>query len=362
MTGTAAKMAIEIAPFLIPGVNTYYGMYKMGQGLAFVLPTFYKSIEGIFLGDSSNGDETKLWKAMNSAQGYLSKFNQRSVSDEGNQGLLNFEQLGNLVTDIYSQIYEQRAAATLSQFFYKKKEADYLKKLAESSKEQLESFGKSEFGQNRIFGQLGKIGETATEEQAQKLGQKAAAKISELNTAIKKRSQLAKNLSLSYMAMTQSAQVYGEALEGGYDRRTAGAAALLSASGQFWLMSKASLGEWFLDESVGYTREGAQMAKSVNSLISKEFAPLKEGIEAMGFDKQAGKLAIGSTFKKIKDNTIRYISSANTSDGLVANISRNSVIEGLEEVSEQAVIDTVKGITDFLSSVGFTGNQGTFGG
>lgn len=61
ITGTSAKLLVEIAPFLIPGVQTFYGAYKMSMGLAFVLPTFYKAIEGIFLGDNiSNGNETPL--------------------------------------------------------------------------------------------------------------------------------------------------------------------------------------------------------------------------------------------------------------------------------------------------------------
>lgn len=56
--GTTAKLAAEIAPFLIPGVNTVYGGFKMALGLATVLPTFYKAIEGIFLGDTTTNNET----------------------------------------------------------------------------------------------------------------------------------------------------------------------------------------------------------------------------------------------------------------------------------------------------------------
>jgi hypothetical protein len=60
VVGTVSKLAVEIAPFLIPGVNTFYGAYKMAKGLTYVLPVFYKSIEGIFLGDSTVGNETAL--------------------------------------------------------------------------------------------------------------------------------------------------------------------------------------------------------------------------------------------------------------------------------------------------------------
>ena len=66
---------------------------------------------------------------MNASQGYLAKYNQRSVSDKSQGSLFNYEQLGGIVSDIYSQIYEQRAAAGLSKFFYKSQEAEYLKTL-----------------------------------------------------------------------------------------------------------------------------------------------------------------------------------------------------------------------------------------
>jgi len=58
--GTAAKLVVEIAPFLIPQTAAVYGAYKAAKGLAFVLPTFYKAIEGIFLGDDSIGNETEM--------------------------------------------------------------------------------------------------------------------------------------------------------------------------------------------------------------------------------------------------------------------------------------------------------------
>ena len=58
--GTTFKIASEIAPFLIPGFNIFYGGLKMAIGLFSVLPTFYKAGEGIFLGDNEDGVETDL--------------------------------------------------------------------------------------------------------------------------------------------------------------------------------------------------------------------------------------------------------------------------------------------------------------
>lgn len=352
ITGTTAKLIVEIAPFLIPGVNTFYGSYKMAMGLAFVLPTFYKSIDAIFNGDTSSGNETPLWKAMNSSQGYLAKLNQRSTSDEGSSSFFNYEQLGGLVSDVYSQIYEQRAAAGLSKFFYKDKEAAYLAKLGETAKEDLNKLG--------ILDTIRGI--KRPDEAYRKIGAAAGSKISELSDVIKKRSNLAKSLNLTYMAMTQSEQVYADALEGGYDRRTAGAATLMSAAGQFALMFNNPLGDWFLDKTVGYTSDKAGMIKAVNKLVKDKFPQIQEGINKLATNKLEGKKLLGGTFKGIKDNIKNYINLANTSEGIGGDIVRNGVIEGIEEVSEQAVMDLSKGVVDFLSYAGVTDNKGTFGG
>lgn len=353
MASTAAKLVVEIAPFLIPGVQTFYGGYKMAMGLAYVLPTFYKAIEGLFTGDVSAGNESDLWKAMNSSQGYLAKYNQSSVSEEGNTSLFNFEQLGSMVSDIYSQIYEQRAAASLSLLFYKSKEVDYLEKLKGAAEKDL--------------GRLAMIDKITGIERPdigyEKLAQKAASKIQELSDVNKKRSLLAKDLNLAYMAMTQSADIYGDALAGGYDRRTAGAAALLAASGQFALMRNNPLGDWFLDKTVGYEQEKAGMLKAYKKeLREKGYKEIQDNLTKMGVDKAAGKFALGKTFGKLKSKISNFIEESNTMSGIGGNIARNAAIEGIEEVSEQAVVDMSKGVIDFLSYTGVTSNKGSFGG
>ena len=55
-----AKLALELAPFFIPGVNVYYGGLKMAMGLASALPIFYKAGEGILTGDTTTGNESEM--------------------------------------------------------------------------------------------------------------------------------------------------------------------------------------------------------------------------------------------------------------------------------------------------------------
>lgn len=346
--GTTAKLLVEIAPFFIPGVNTIYGKYKMAMGLSYVLPTFYKAIEGLFLNDVSAGNETALWKTLNKTQGYLAKFNQNSVSDEASA--FGYEQLGSLVTDVFSQIYEQRAAASLSTYFYKNKDQAYVKKLSELAEKELRAVS--------VYDELTRTAERS-KDLYKRIGEAAGAQISELTSLDKKRSSLAKALNLSYMAMTQSADVYGDALAGGYDRRTAGAAALIAASGQYALMMNNRMGNWFLDKTTGYDTSNMEMRRAVRRFINKEMPEIKEGIDKLGTNTSAGRNIIGGAFKKVKN----FIQDSGTDETLAQSLKRNAIIEGVEEVSEQAVIDATKGIVDFLSYAGFTGNDNaSFGG
>ena len=90
------------------------------------MPTFYKAFEGILAGDK----KTSLSDVATSAENYMAKFNQISVSDKAQESFFNYEQIVQMTGDIFSQIYEQRAAANLSKLFYKTNNPEYLTKLA----------------------------------------------------------------------------------------------------------------------------------------------------------------------------------------------------------------------------------------
>lgn len=127
IVGTSFKLAAQIAPYVIPGVNAYYGGVTAAINLAAVMPTFYKALEGMLLGDKVTG-ATKLATA---GENYLSKFVQNSISDESQDSLFNYEQMGQLVTSVFAQIYQQRAAATLATFVKSPKNKLFDKKLKE---------------------------------------------------------------------------------------------------------------------------------------------------------------------------------------------------------------------------------------
>jgi len=174
------------------------------------------------------------------------------VSDEGSESLFGVEQMTQMVSSIFSQIYEQRAAASLSKLIYR---GD---KLVEGETKRLAN----EINQKLVSEALeGKI----KFEDIGALSQAAMEKIPTLQSVIKKQSDLSKALSLGYMAIVSTSDIYGQAIEGGYDRRTAGFAALAAAAGQYGIMMNNRMGTWFLDKTTGYSEETnkALMRKSV---------------------------------------------------------------------------------------------------
>ena len=217
--GTVFKLAAEIAPVFIPGVGTYYGGVRAAVGLASALPTFYKAVEGLLLGD----EETSLTKSATALEGWMSKYTASSVSDEASDSMFGFEQMSSMVSDIFTQIYEQRAMASLSKMVMN---GD---KLMNSKATELANKINTDLIQNAIAGKI-KIDEIP------ELAKAAMEKIPELKSVIAKQSQLSKALSLGYMALISTSDIYGEALNSGYDRRTAGFAALTSAAGQYTVM------------------------------------------------------------------------------------------------------------------------------
>ena len=344
--GTSMKLMSEIAPYLIPGFNIFYGGLKAASTLAGVLPTFYKAGEGLLLGEQSKGVETNLWRSMNSVEGFMSKYTAKSFSDKSSDSMWNYEQLGSIVTEVFSQIYQQRAAASLSKLLYKVDDATELEKvkvLADKKVRELVSKGL-----------------VVNKEQAESAAEVAFKTIYGESEKLKKMSDLSRKLSVGYMALVQSGEVYGEALEAGYDRRTAGFTALAAAAGQFGLMSNNELGSWFLDKSVGYT-EGASKAQ-IRKLARSLSEDAAKGMKTLEVDKVAGKAALGNAFSKFKNKLKDAVVDPMTYSTLGENLWKKSIIEGVEEVSEEIVIDMAKGIADVMGALGLTAKKGSFGG
>jgi hypothetical protein len=333
-------MAAEIAPLLIPwGVGQAYAGVKAAVSLAAVMPTFYKAVEGLLLGDSK--DYSKEWST--AAENYMAKFSAQSTSDEATGKIFSYEGMTQMVSDIFSQIYEQRAAASLSQIITKTKGLKFDAK----QQEYLNRINK-DLIDNVLTGKIDK-------DKAIELSKRAMEKIPELASFKNAQSKLAKSLSLGYMALTSTGEIYGEALESGYDRRTAGFASLAAAGGQYAIMMNNRLGDWFLDETTGYNQHVNRAL--INKTVKNYLKEVDEGFKTFRASPTKGKEALGVTFKKMQ-NSIKDIFSNPTVLG--EELMKNAFIEGVEEVTEEVVLDATKGMVDVMSYLGLTAKKGSF--
>jgi hypothetical protein len=262
--GTIMKTAAKIAPYFIPYVNTFWGGATAVMSLAEVMPTFAKMLEGLAVGDR----ETAFTRKMNSLENYFKRFD-TSYSDEAQGKLFGMEQLGSTVSDIFGQLYQMRFMAGLARYG----KFSY----AEANKKGYENFLRNHGEEFAGLVRSGKIKQT--ENGVIDFWKSIAASSPEMQQVMAQQSQLAKKLSLGYMALTSSADVYQEALQGGYSRRVAGLAALAATAGQYGIMMNNELGTWFLNKTTGYTegenrRLMRQAIKPLYDQIAKEIEVL----------------------------------------------------------------------------------------
>lgn len=311
--GTAMKIVASALPYMIPfgGFNTYYGAFTAITGLASVLPTFYKSMEGLF----TFGNDTALTAPATRLENWFRKF-KPGMSQHGRESLFSVEQVGNMLADVFGQLYQQRAAASLANFIYKVpklKNADNALEFAKYKED---------------WDKINKAG---------------------------------KAFSLGYMALVSTADVYNDAIQNGYDKFTAGLAALASAGALFGIMNfnegANGLGTWFLDATTGYNHEVTRAP------ITKAAKSLYKDIQGTVHDTLVGKGTkdpLSTIFSRFKLKTVNWLDDAFRVAG--EDVWKNAVVEGVEEVSEEVVQDSIKGIIDTLSWLGFTPSKGSFGG
>ena len=336
--GATLKMGVGIAPFLIPGVGQVYAGLKVFTGLASVMPTFAKSFEAV-LTNENNINAFTQW------ENYTAKFKAKSFSDKNEGSLWNAEQMVSMVGDIFSQLYEQRAAASLSTLFSKAHKLEEAKRLEIAEK----------LGTNTIFRGLAKG--ITDGEQLKTMASEATKRLPEILANTKSTSTLSKGLSLGYMALTSTADVFSETLEAGYDRRVAGFAALASASGMYALMMNNRMGEWFLDKSVGFNPEVSRTTmnkavKEYTSSIAKAMDKINSGLV------KEGKKDLGKIFSQIHSKGQNLLTPSALGESLV----KNAIIESIEEITEEITMDAVKGVIDTISYLGLLDKKGSFGG
>lgn len=106
--GTVAKTVTTTLPYLIPGVGEVLGGATAFLALNRVLPVLGKAIAGIAGSDGTDD----FSKQLNQYEGWFAKFDP-SVSDNAQEHLVNFENLGNLISSVSGQLFQQKMVGAI---------------------------------------------------------------------------------------------------------------------------------------------------------------------------------------------------------------------------------------------------------
>ena len=317
--GQIMKTAFSIAPLLIPYVNTVYGLITGGALLSEALATFGKAgVEALDSDYSSN----KIWRGFNKYTGYMNRF-ERSLSDKGSESMLNFEQAANLVLDVASQLWQQRAIAQIPSYLkLDKQSTSAIKKLrAQYGEQYLKKFGKT-------LDQAIKDGDTTA------LNWEVGKMIESNYKHIQKMQKRAEDLSKLYMVLTQTEGVYDTFKENNFDSVST-AIGLLAVGYGFHRLFKTSLGDIAL-KGLGLD----DLARQTKNITKQVIDDSKSAFESIA------KTSSGTVSQQVAKSKIqefgtkfaeKFKTLLNNSDGIGANMLK----EGLEEVSEEFLQDSV---------------------
>lgn len=175
-----------------------------------------------------------------------------------------------------------------------------------------------------------------------------------------RQSEFAKALSLGYMSMTASAGIYGEALDGGYNRRTAGVAALLAAGTNYGIMAGNSMGDWFLDKTTGYSTN--MNTKVIKDAISPYLKDVEASLKLMDITPELGKASLKTTLLNAKASIASAFDSLSYGS---EDYWKTSLVQGTEMAAIKGTEDATKGMIDAAASLGITkrkDNTEGFGG
>lgn len=320
--GIVMKSLVSVLPYLTP-LKGYYGAFTMVMQLANTMPILYKSLENVVSGDKNS----LMFQNAIALENWFAKW-ERSKSDKGRSGFFNLENIGELVVDTFGQLYQQRAAAKLAPKVLSLFDED----IARASK------------YNKLL-QAGKLEE--------------AAKMQNL-VDLKKLNKASSGFTFAYMGLQEGTNVYNDALNAGYDRTTAGLATLATIASLFGIMKfnegKNGIGTWFLDKTTGYNQEVNKGA--IEGLAKKDLKKLYSDIQEAiaNNDKRALSYKLRD-WKNKSASKMHDLFVANTED-----LWKGFIVEGTEEITEEATQDMVKGVIDALSWLGYTPQQGSFGG
>ena len=283
---TIVSVIAKVAPMFIPGVGEIYGYFGAADGLIRVAPVLLKSVNGIIAG----GNDNPQGRALSKWEAYVSRYDQ-TASDWGREHMASVEGLGNLVTDISRQLFEQRAVSTIPVLFKQLRGTKNIEAALEGSK------------------------------------------------TLAKNSQ---RLALAYMAATSAQDVYSDFKQAGATDAVAGLGMLASTLALYRLMNidyfrDNILKDTFMDES-----EVRRALRGTIKDTAKHFVPTAQ---------TATKKEAATFLKKASDFYHDKLLDGLQKKGVAGLVSRG-LSEGTEEVMEEVTTDLIKGVTEGLNAIG----------
>ena len=297
ITSTILKASAQLAPFLIPGVNTVAGAIGAFVGLASVAPTLTKAINNITIGADTSG--------LTKAENFFAKF-APTQSDKGRQaGIISVEGIADVLSSSASQLYSQKVLGRLT------------------------------YALGRGLG--------ATENAA----------------------ELGRKLSLGYMAITSSKDVYSDFKAAGASDAAAGIGMLATIGATYGLMNTDYFREWLFK---GTVLDESETIDVLNNLRKDAF---KNGQIFVGdqiintADKEANKAlynkvanAITKAWTKLESSPLTGRAAKTTASGLekargtIGNYIARGLNEGIEETMEEGTADMVKALFAGANALG----------
>lgn len=327
---TIAQTVASIAPLFIPYVGqAYAGALVLREGTKLGI-TLYKMLDGAI-----NNNPNPNFGILNTIEAKANQFN-TSVSDKSQEKLLTFENFGRLVSDIGSQLFQQSLLAQIPNWLgIGNSERAALKAIkARYGDDIVKSISDGSIIQNRGLYNTITYSDPAI--------------INAINKANIRNNFLGRFMANFYMSGTSTMDVYNDALDAGYDRRTAALTAGLAMGATTWMIQSTEIGQKAL-EGLGFDSERAAIRNAGKKFINENRELLhytaNNTTDKAAFNSVLRKAL--NTFKKVKEPIDNIISNS--------GIASNAVAEGIEEMSEEAIMDMSKAITDVFT--GITGTQ-----
>lgn len=338
IVGTVMKNAVKIIPYFIPGVGQVYTYAMVGVELTNLAATLAQVIPGAVVGDDIK--DTEYYKSLNRVKSFKRGLFDSGVSEHSKENLFTFENIGNMAGDVVGQLQGQVAIAKLPrQIGASKVEANAVR------------LGEKRFGKKftDLYDDVIKKNGDVNERLAMISKMDPA-----LGKAVAKQTKALDNIgrwsSNIYMAGTSAEGVVDEAKLNGLNERETAALFLGTMGAYSWIMSQ-GVGEWAL-RRLGLDEAGAKVNGIIRTHAKEELNALGLASASKGATDPNKLQKLFNAGRKIGEKTVSKFKNLDSVTGAMG-------AEALEEVSEEALADSMKVLYNGFVALGLTAKENT---